>query len=278
MMSVMILTESPPCPTASSRTGFPWTLAALLILTATLGLGLTLVLRTPAAAQPAPIAEVVSAGKSWDTFTNTDGTGLYHEILDAVFGLHNIPVRHEYAASERAQEMVSLGQADMMLCADRADPPLVMARMPMYENAFHVFFNRDRIGQWRGPESLRDKMVLSQPGYYSRANFPVPVRLKFVTNGAQALGMILLGRADFYVDDMALIGESVRDNTIPFDMDDFDIRQAGVRSYHPLVSISERGAMIMELYDQGIRTLHTRGVLKEIYDKWGHPYPDFDSR
>ncbi|MFH1914548.1 MAG: transporter substrate-binding domain-containing protein [Pseudomonadota bacterium] len=253
-------------------------MTALMVLIPTLALVLTLALCKSAAAQPSPITHVVTAGKSWDTFTNTDGTGLYHEILDAIFALHSIRVRHEYASSDRAEELVRLGQADMMLCADKAARPLVMARMPMYENTFHVFFNRDRIGEWQGPENLSGKVVLSQPGYYSTANFPVPVRLKFVTNGAQALGMVLLGRADFYVDDMVLIGESIRDNTIPFDMDDFDIRQAGVRSYHPLFSISERGAMIMELYDQGIRTLHTRGVLKEIYDKWGHPYPDFDSR
>jgi len=274
MMAVMILKESSTRPAPWSPTGSLADLALLLILALVLGLAL----RSPAGAQPAVISEVISTGKSWDTFTNPDGTGLYHEILDAVFALHGIPVRHEYATSDRAEELVRLGQADMMLCADKASPPLVMARMPMYENGFHVFFNRSRIGRWQGPESLRDKVVVSQPGYYSGKNFPVPVRLKFVSNGAQALGMILLGRADYYVDDMVLIQESVRQNTIPFDMDDFDIRQAGVRSYHPLFNISERGALVMKLYDKGMRTLHSRGMLKAIYEKWGHPYPDFDRR
>ncbi|MUM78696.1 transporter substrate-binding domain-containing protein [Pseudodesulfovibrio sp. F-1] len=261
----------------------PWSFRASLadlpqLFILSLGLILALALRSPAAAQPALISEVVSAGKSWGTFTNPDGTGLYHEILEAVFALHNISVRHEYATSDRAEELVRLGQADMMLCADKASPPLVMARMPMYQNAFHVFFSRERIGLWQGAESLRNKLIISQPGYYSQTNFPVPVRLKFVTSGTQALGMVLLGRADFYVDDMILMQESVRENTIPFNAQDFDIRQAGVRSYHPLFSTSERGLALMELYDEGIRTLHSRGILRSIYEKWGHPYPDFDRR
>jgi ABC-type amino acid transport substrate-binding protein len=228
------------------------------------------------AQQAGDIAEVVSTGQSWNTFTNRDGTGLYHEILNAVFALHGIPVRHEYANSDRAEELVRLGQADMMLCDDVSQPPLVMARYPMYENAYHVFFNRDRIGRWRGANSLRDKEILSQPGYYSQVNFSVPVRMRYVTSGVQALGMILLGRSDFYVDDMAFIKESIKRNTIAFDMADFDIRQAGIRSYHPLFSTSPRGRTIMRMYDDGLLTLHRSGDLRPIFAKWGHPYPDFD--
>lgn len=33
------------------------------------------------AQQAGDIAEVVSTGQSWNTFTNRDGTGLYHEIV-----------------------------------------------------------------------------------------------------------------------------------------------------------------------------------------------------
>ncbi|MBU4242873.1 MAG: transporter substrate-binding domain-containing protein, partial [Proteobacteria bacterium] len=102
------------------------------------------------------------------------------------------------------------------------------------------------------------------------------VRIKYVANGAQGLGMVLLGRADAYVDDMAFIRKSIAENTIPFDMLDYEIRQVGVRSYHPLFNTSPRGQAIMELYDEGMRTLHQNGGLKAIYEKWGHPYPDFD--
>ncbi|MBU4380555.1 MAG: transporter substrate-binding domain-containing protein [Pseudodesulfovibrio sp.] len=230
----------------------------------------------PVPAHGADIVEVLSTGQSWDLFTNPDGTGLYHEILNAVFALHAIPVRHEYATSDRAEELVRLGQADMMICDDMVSPPLVMARHPMYENAYHVFFSRGRIPDWQGPQSLLDRLVLSQPGYYVQENFPVPVRIKYVANGAQGLGMVLLGRADAYVDDMAFIRKSIAENTIPFDMLDYEIRQVGVRSYHPLFNTSPRGQAIMELYDEGMRTLHQNGGLKAIYEKWGHPYPDFD--
>jgi ABC-type amino acid transport substrate-binding protein len=232
----------------------------------------------PAVAWSEEIRTVHSAGQSWATFTNSDGTGLYHEILNEVFSLYDIRVVHEYATSDRAEELVRLGQADMMLCDDMATPPLVMARYPMYENGYSVFFSKQRVGPWRGPETLRDKEVLSQPGYYSQANFPVPIKLRYIASGAQALGMILLGRSDFYVDDESFIRRSIGENTIAYEPGDFDIRQAGVRSYHPLCNTTERGARIMQLYDDGMRTLHGQGRLKPIYDRWGHPYPDFERR
>jgi hypothetical protein len=223
------------------------------------------------------IKEVISTGQSWDSFTNTDGTGLYHEILNEVFALYGISVHHEYANSDRAEELVTLNQADMMLCDDVVKPPLVMARYPMYENAYYVFFNKDRIGPWKGSETLHGKTVLSQPGYYAQLNFPVPVNIKYVSSGTQALGMILLGRSDFYVDDMAFIKASIKENTIAYDENEFDIKEAGIRSYHPLFNTSPRGKTVMKLYEDGMMKLHKSGKLRPIFTKWGHPYPDFDN-
>lgn len=228
------------------------------------------------AANAVEISEVVSTSPSWNTFTNKDGTGLYHEILREVFGLYGVSVRHEYSKSSRSEEMVALGLADMMTCDDKASPAIVMGKYPMYESSYYVFFNKARIGPWRGAESMRDKEILSQPSYYAQANFPVPVSIREVPTGAQALGMVLLGRSDFYVDDMTLIKQSMDENTIDYRKDQFDIKEAGRRSYHPLFNTTDRGRAIRKMYEEGMDKLHKAGKLKPIFDKWGHPYPDFD--
>lgn len=222
------------------------------------------------------ISEVVSAGPSWDTFTNRDGTGLYHEVLNAVFALYGIKVRHEYVPSDRADELVRLGWADMMTCDDRAEPPLRLARYPLYVNDYHVFFNKDRIGPWNGAESLRGKEIAAQKGFYHDWDFPVPVRIREMPSGVKCLEMVLLGRSDFYVDDMAFIQDSIRKEP-KFDRAAFDIRKAGRRSYHPMFNTTPRSDVVIRMYDDGMRTLHEQGVLRPIYEKWGHTYPDFDN-
>jgi len=221
------------------------------------------------------IKEVIAVGPSWDRFTNRDGTGLYHEILHAVFGLYGIPVRRIYVPSERAYDLVRSGRADMMTCHDEAASPLQLAHHPMFAGRYYVFFNKERIGEWKGVESLRDKVIVWRLGYYAENNFPVPVQFREVKTGSAALGMVLLGRADFYVDDMAFIETSMKENKIPYDRNAFDMRMAGYRNYYPVLLRSERGDAIRELYDQGIEMLARSGRLQDIFAKWGFPFPPY---
>lgn len=230
-----------------------------------------------ALSNPASFDEVITTSPSWNTFTNKDGTGLYHEVMREVFALHDIPVRHEYSKSSRSEELVIQNSADIMTCDDKTSPPLVMSRFPMYQNVFHVFYRKNRIGPWKGVETLRDKEILSQPSFYDQSNFSVPVKIKEVMTGAQALSIILRDRSDFYADDLILIKQSIEESSESFDMIDFEIQEVGRRSYHPLFNTTERGMQLMRIFDDGILKLHKAGKLKPIYQKWGHKYPDFDS-
>lgn len=240
---------------------------------------LLVVLLLFAAAGPAcgaeDIREVIAAGPSWEGFTNRDGTGLYHEILRELFGLYGIRVVRRYVPSERAYDLVREGRADFMTCHDRVDPPLVLARHPMFENAFHVFFAKARFPDWRGPESMRGATVVWRIGYYDPGNFGVRFRVREVKSGTSALGMVVLGRADFYVDDVNFIRDSLARTALRFDPGDFRIEPAGSRQYRPVFAMSERGRRIMELYDRGMETLYRNGALQRIYARWGQPLPHF---
>lgn len=223
------------------------------------------------------IKEVVSTSPSWATFTNEDGTGLYHEILREVFGLYDLPVRHDYAKSNRADELVRLQLADMMTCDDRPENSLVTGRFPMYENDFYAFFNKKNVGTWNGQESLRNKRLVAQPGYYYQDNFSVPVKLSEVMTGEQALTMVVMGRADFYIDDKTLVQQSMEKSETAFIEDEFTMEKVGRRSYFPLFNLStERGRQIKKMYEDGMLKLHKAGKLKPIYEKWGYLYPNFD--
>ncbi|TDT86981.1 amino acid ABC transporter substrate-binding protein (PAAT family) [Pseudodesulfovibrio indicus] len=239
----------------------------------------TLLFSPPAHAdgKPGKVTEVISAGPSWESFTNADGTGLYHEVLEAVFALYGIKVRHEYVPSDRADELVRLGWVDMMICDDRAEPPLRLARYPLYANDYYVLYDKDRVGEWRGGETLRDKEIAAQKGFYHQWDFPVPVRIREMASGVKCLEMVLLGRSDFYVDDMAFIEESIRASGARPDRSRYLARKAGNRSYHPVFNTTPRSDMVIKMYDDGMLRLHKSGALEPIYEKWGHVYPDFDA-
>lgn len=226
--------------------------------------------------EPGKVTEVISAGPSWETFTNMDGTGLYHEVLDAVFALYGVKVRHEYVPSARADELVRLGWVDMMTCDDRADSPLRLARYPLYVNDYFVLYDKERIGEWKGGESLRNKEVAAQKGFYHQWDFPVPVRIREMASGVKCLDMVLLGRSDFYADDMAFIEASIRESGARPDRSRYLTSKAGNRSYHPVFNTTPRSDAVLRMFEDGMLRLHKSGALKDIYLKWGHVYPDFD--
>lgn len=236
---------------------------------------LVLLCGTDAYSHEVAIKKVITTSPAWDTFTNRDGTGLYHEVMRKVFSLYGITVEHLYSNSGRSEKLVADNQADIMTCDDKASPPLVMGRYPLYQNDFFVFYKKERIGLWRGNETLRDKEILSQATYYSADNFDVPVKVKNVHTGEQALKMIIWDRSDFYVDDMTLIRQSMRNSGISFQLDEYAIKKVGSRRYFPLFNTDTRGKHLQDLYAKGLMALHTKGELKPIYDKWGYQYPDF---
>lgn len=225
-----------------------------------------------------PINQVISTSPSWNTFTNQDGTGLYHEILGAIFNPLGIQVMHKYTNANRGLYMVQKELADVYMCRNEINdfPGLTLARHPMYEGKFYAIFQKKRVKDWQGVSSLANRNVVWRQGYYRESEFEVKMNLFEADSGASALAQVILGRLDFYIDDLNLIRESISQNQHPFDMNNYRIEPVGTRAYHPIFKISFRGKTIMDLYDKGIVRLHKSGELRKIFGKWHHPYPGYD--
>lgn len=236
---------------------------------------LCILMSTPLTGKADDIGQLTVVGPSWDRFANRDGTGLYNEILDRIFTDNGVQVRRLYVPSQRANELVQAGRADMMACRNRAVSPLFLARYPMYEGAYHVFFNTKRQPAWKGPQTFSGKSVVFRLGYYSDKDFAVPVIIKEVKTAHAALGMVLLGRADYYVDHLNFINEAIRTSPIPFDGAEYDIHEAGWRQYFPVLLDTPRGRSIEALYAAGMEQLHKSGELQRIFAKWGFEYPHY---
>lgn len=222
-----------------------------------------------------PIRSVVAAGPSWEGFTCKDGTGLYHDLLAESFAQHGISVKRIYAPSERAYELVRQGEADFMTANDVPVHGLVASSHPLYENKFHAFFRKNTVKNWKGAQSLVGRQLVWRYGYYKPENFPSGIRYSELMTGEACLGMVILGRADFYIDDILLIQESIKSTKTPFNMDNFEVRPVGHRAYYPLFSTSKRGIKIRKLYEEGMDNLRQDGQLAPIFHKWGHTLPHF---
>ena len=90
------------------------------------------------------LGRVTSAGPSWNSFTNENGTGLYHEILYAIFSAQNIQVVHKYTNANRGVQMVRKGLADIYTCRNDTEgfKELMLSQYPMYEGKVYAIFKK----------------------------------------------------------------------------------------------------------------------------------------
>ena len=75
--------------------------------------------------------EVITASPSWKGFTGSDGQGLYHDLLRAIFEPGGDTVRHLEVPAKRGLIMVREGQADIYTCKSDSEDGLQMAALPM---------------------------------------------------------------------------------------------------------------------------------------------------
>lgn len=217
--------------------------------------------------------EVLTASPYWHGFTSPDGQGLYHDLMRAIYEPGGNTVRHLEVPAKRGLIMVREGTVDIYTCRSEPEEGMQLADEPMYEGEFHAFFRKDAVPDWDGVTTMANRRAVWRLGYYSPRDFPFRVQFDETTTGLEALERVMLGGADFYVDDLHLILESMSASTASLDPNDFRIESIGFRQYFPVFATSERGQRLRAAFEQGMRRLADQDRLAPIYAKWNLPMP-----
>lgn len=216
--------------------------------------------------------KIITAGPAWDNFTNKDGSGLYHDLIREIFAGYTI--QHIYVPTVQANTMVANGRADIKMCETKEIESLILADQPMYENDFYALYLAADHESAKSLE-IANKRLVWRAGYYSLQDFSVPIDFTEVRNGASALEMVIYDRADFYIDDLALIKQSFADLGKEFDPQIFGLEVVGTRKYYPVFADTPQGKELRTYYEQTIRRLLKEEKLQHIYKRYGFRAPSF---
>lgn len=233
-----------------------------------------LLLQTISSAMAEDEKTIVTAGPSWDRFTNEDGSGLYHDIIQRVFAGYT--VKHLYVPTVQANSMVAVGRADIKMCETKEVEHLVLASLPMYENDFYALYLREKFEPWNGNLTIKGQRLVWREGYYSEKDFAVPVDFTEVRSGESALKMVIYDRADFYIDDLNLIQKSFVNAGEKYDPAKFGLEVVGTRKYFPVFADTPRGKKLRNHYEKEIKRLYKEGSLQQVYTRWNFRIPQFE--
>ena len=212
---------------------------------------------------------------SWEGYTNKDGTGLWFEILRAVYEPVGIQMTYEFVPWKRAMDEVLSNKSDAIL-GEYENENLLMPRYPLDVERTAVVFTRENIKAWNGLKTLEGKNVVWLRGYdYHLVDELEGIQLNWyeIDDRKQAWKMLERGRVDFFMDALSDIEQSIEDNTI--DMTPYQIEIVWTTNVYVGFAQSGRAEKLVEIYDKRIAELLESDELQKLFEKWQVEFPEF---
>ncbi|GLQ30136.1 substrate-binding periplasmic protein [Litoribrevibacter albus] len=213
-----------------------------------------------------PRVEIVC--EEWKDYTNKDGSGLYWDILKAIYQPKGIELNLQTVPWKRAKRLVSTRKKDVLVAeyylpqSDYVFPQIHFA----VEDPVVALFDPSLI-QWKKIESLSPARLAWVRGYDFSDYLNFPIELIEVNNTQQGLKMLSAGRIEVLLDYEQGVKEAAKQEHM--DISQFQLEQAlpGKKLYLAFAK-NDHTPRLIELYEQGMKSIYLSGELERLYKKW----------
>jgi len=229
------------------------------------------------ASSPSAIKEILIVTPQWEGQTNRDGTGLFLDIVKAVYGPAGSTQKISFSPWKRCQATVTAKGADAMLCVWQSDAEKqnqLIPEYPIFVEHTAVVFKKASLMSWQGIHSLDYKSVVWLRGYnyhlYHQFQGIQLAGWHEVDSHKNAWRQLNLDRFDAYIDALIDINQYMKTNQV-----DASLYQKQVLwsdKAYVAFSDTKKSRELIHIYDQRIIVLFRSGELARIYKKWDQPF------
>ncbi|MCG8565162.1 MAG: transporter substrate-binding domain-containing protein [Desulfobacterales bacterium] len=226
-------------------------------------------------AQEEPVTAIEVVTPQWEGQANADGTGLFCDILRAVYEPRGVGVRFRMIPWTRGRSMVEAGQGDALLCVLKGrEGDRDLSRFPLYVERTAAVYKRHSIPRWDGIHSLDYTRAVWLRGY----DYQLNPRLRAIQFGdwqeadshENAWLQLNLDQYDIYIDALVDIDRFMADHAMDSGL--YEKQILWTEAAHVGFAPTERGRLLRRMFDRGIRDLYQGGRLQGLYDKWGRSF------
>jgi len=226
----------------------------------------------------APASCIHVATPAWTDETNEDGSGLYFDLLRAVYQPLGIDLCFRIVPFNRVVLMLRNQTIDAAVAFYEEEDARSIG-WDFYTTSRHAIgverlialFNKGAIDRWQYPQSLAHLRVAWIDGYGFFQAIGVPLQYQRITSQSQGWNLLKAGRVDAYLDSESDALGYVQENGI--DLTGYRIETAVIKILHIPFAKSVRGQHFQQLFDQRMEALWQSGELADIYQKWHRPLP-----
>ena len=205
----------------------------------------------------------------WPEFTNKDGTGLYWDILRAVYEPAGIRVKPATVPWNRALKMVTEYRVYNAIIGEtrNSSEPLLYPRYAIDVEYLSVVYPLKARITWKGLDTLKDKTVGWMKGYdvlpAAQRNF----KLREFRSSAEGLQWLQQGKIDMMVDEWDAIQLALEEAGVG--MDYFEVQDVPYgRDVYVAFAEGPVSEYLISEYNRRIPELIASGELQALYDKW----------
>lgn len=216
--------------------------------------------------------EIRFATPEWEGQTNADGTGLFFDIVRAVYEPVGIKVSYTIVPWKRAKVMVNAGKADALLC-EWADTAIkdgqIVPKSPLSIDYTAVVFKKAAFPDWKGLESLQGKHAVWRRGYdYQLLRWMEDITVKYteIDNPDMAWRMLTNDHVDVYMDSLIDIRYYIDDKKP--DMAPYRMETLWSAKTYVAFANAPASKPLMTIYDERLPLLIESGELANLHKKW----------
>ncbi len=241
--------------------------------------GFVLIQTTHVFAEDIKTIKVTSA--QWKGYTNKDGTGVYWEVVKAIYEPLGINVQTWVMPWKRAELTALTKNVDALLGAYyHKDKNFLYPKWHIsVEDPIMVIFKKENLSDWekKGIGSLKDKTVAWMRGYSFEKTLlkNVTVKKQELDKVTYGLGMLSYGRIDALIDYESEIRPWAKKNNINLEKDySMKIAKLGNKLFLAFAN-TEKSRKLIKIFDERMTHLVKSGEIEKIYLKWGHSKKKF---
>ena len=220
----------------------------------------------PALAGNAP-AEIILASEEWANATNRDGTGLYWDIFRAVYEPVGIKTKFIIRSYKGSVSLVKKNQVDAAVGIYPEEiKGALFSKYPFVKDYVLVLFKKNKLSQWNGQETLKNKKVGWIKGYSYDDYLEVPVIKKEFNRRENIMRRLDNDQLDFFMDTRNDV-ESVLNKGI-IDVTRYTVETVLELERYLVFANNKKGQELKKIFDHRFPQLVQSGEIEKLFAKW----------
>lgn len=211
--------------------------------------------------------EIIMASEAWSNATNRDGTGLYWDILRAVYEPIGIKTKFIIRTYNGSVNLVKKNRVDAAvgIYPDQVQGGL-FSQYPFIKDHVLVLFKQSRVTQWDGQDSLRHRAVAWIKGYCYDQFLEVPVKKKEFNRRETILRQLDSDHIDFFLDTRNNM-ESVLNRGI-VEVSGYKVETVLALDRYLVFVNNRKGKKLKIIFDRRFPHLVKSGEIDRLFAKW----------